>query len=866
MEPGARGRSPVSRCVAQKLGSDTVVYLPYRPRNDAAIARKTAAADLDTVTARHHDSEADPRRHPAAADALSLSGTTPPSSPTMGNFPPASKSMTPESAKGSRPHLVLVDTQGKVAVKDENDASFRKHNRGIGSIDSLLSSTTYVNTQSECSRAESRLSREIRIEVEDTDGGAPVAAHRKPRKQTSRIQLAPPAMADHGTAGTHSDSEGPESEDEEARLVDEISSWVLRNTFGKDMDDCAAPLLVWDCTYRYLQELWTASHEGNLGFVQSTSGHGTPSPHYGGSPGLGGGDQQHGGQHGKGKRKADGGSDDGSGFGGRDNQGNEERDVSPASQAYSSKGNTTNFSCPYRKRNPLRFNVRDYYVCATHSFADMSQLKKHIRAHHPPVQRNAGLFHCPRCGQGFVSKTDLDSHLRQVDVCHVSFDSGGADPEDGITQKIISSLEARSLKAKIDNWISLWKLLFPADRTIPDPESKKFLAVLSDLLGLQYHHVLEGATQVMNVDLKIRQGIERSTGSIYNWIETVVQDWEQRIAGTVSLFTSSAISQPATSDSWASTPHLPPSPAPTTTVVPGNAASATSTVPGAESPGAPAPASIRGTSARRRPNPPPKRIKRPEILPKAPAPTQIPLPIQRARDTSITGKSREQYFQAASHSAPKPVGSLGAIDHARYQPRPAVSYELGNPGGDSHYGSIHPNQLDVQAAAYLGSEQSDTMSPDAMQHDVDPRPPSAATIHANRLTMSTTPRSSLASLLWNRDENRDSSQTLVEAHPPGRCANMYCPSCNKTMPDDIAAQPSPVGIHPVTGAPHHHVFHTAGPGQGGPFQPSPSPNEVHGFTDQVEWIQEGEEEGPAGGGAICLFPSTPSAWVTVINP
>jgi hypothetical protein len=53
----------------------------------------------------------------------------------------------------------------------------------------------------------------------------------------------------------------------------------------------------------------------------------------------------------------------------------------------------------------------------------------------------------------------------------VSFDSGGANPEDGITQKIISSLEARSLKAKIDNWVSLWKLLFPVDQVIPDPGS-----------------------------------------------------------------------------------------------------------------------------------------------------------------------------------------------------------------------------------------------------------------------------------------------------------------------------------------------------------------------------------------------------------
>lgn len=168
-----------------------------------------------------------------------------------------------------------------------------------------------------------------------------------------------------------------ECADEETRLVDEISSWVLRNTVGKDVDDCAAPLLVLDCTHRYIQELWAAAHGENLGFIQTMSGHGTPSSHGEGTPGPGNNDQQQSGHHGKGKRKADGGSEDGGGLGGgRDNQGNEDRDMSPASQVHSSKGGSvSNFSCPYRKRNPLRFNVRDYYVCATHSFADMSQLK-----------------------------------------------------------------------------------------------------------------------------------------------------------------------------------------------------------------------------------------------------------------------------------------------------------------------------------------------------------------------------------------------------------------------------------------------------------------------------------------------------------
>ncbi len=197
MEPGARGRSPASRRVAQKLAADPVLCIPYRPRKDAAYARKTAAADLDTVTARqHHDHDADSRRHPsaaaaaAAADALSLSGTTPPSSPTMASFPAAlSKSLSPESTKPGRPQLVLTDSHGKVASKDRDDASFRKHHRGLGSIDSILSSTTCVNTQSECSRPESRLSRELRAEVEEADGGVSIYPHRKPKKQTSRFVL-----------------------------------------------------------------------------------------------------------------------------------------------------------------------------------------------------------------------------------------------------------------------------------------------------------------------------------------------------------------------------------------------------------------------------------------------------------------------------------------------------------------------------------------------------------------------------------------------------------------------------------------------------------------------------------------------------
>jgi hypothetical protein len=315
----------------------------------------------------------------------------------MSSFPGGSKAVTLEKPSINRPYLVLVDSQRKVSAKESTEASFRKHHRGIGSIDSFLSSTTCVNTQSECSRPESRLSHEIRIEVEDTDGTPPLVSYHSAHEQTSKWVSLKDLTIYHGSQKAHTrrrvllaapspvHSKSTESErslssdeqgwDEEARLVDEISSWVLRNTFGKDVDDCAAPLLIWDCTYRYLQELSSAVHEGKLGLVETPSGHGSPSSHGDGTPGPSSNDQQPAGQFGKGKRKAEGGSEDGSGLGGQDNPGDGDRDISPGSQAPSSKSTISNFSCPYRKRNPLRFNVRDYYVCATHSFADMSQLK-----------------------------------------------------------------------------------------------------------------------------------------------------------------------------------------------------------------------------------------------------------------------------------------------------------------------------------------------------------------------------------------------------------------------------------------------------------------------------------------------------------
>jgi len=99
-------------------------------------------------------------------------------------------------------------------------------------------------------------------------------------------------------------------------------------------------------------------------------------------------------------------------------------------------------------------------------------------------------------------------------------------------------------------------------------ESKKSLARLKDLLELQYRYILN---QAGDNEPKIRQGLDRSTHSIYSWIEAVVQDWEQRFTQTSSLFPQHELSniQEASEDAAAGEwPLIPPSPAPTPTAAP----------------------------------------------------------------------------------------------------------------------------------------------------------------------------------------------------------------------------------------------------------------------------------------------------------
>jgi len=388
MESPSRGsRYPASSRVAHKLGSDiALVAIPHRPRPRAGTGGRDRAATTTKLL----------------LESPSLAGTTAPNSPTLAEFPGSGSADDaidgPPRPTTPQMKLRVHDGDGSPPVDASmRDLSYRKHHRGIGSIDSMLSSTTCVNTQSECSRPASRVSPNrydtggipdvLMLEeaakyayAQDSDDlpGLVVLESLTPTHRMHFVSANSPSFSPSPIA-VHGDYEGEDGSVEETKVVNEISSWVLRLLWGKEVDECIAPLLVADCTNRYLQELWTAAENGTLKSAAASPDQASSSPNDGfkqetGNNGYGQPLQS---GNGKGKRKADGGSEDGDEFGDsdggkRDEEGN---NTIGAQRQPVRLGANSNFSCPYRKRNPLRFNVREYYVCATHSFADMSQLK-----------------------------------------------------------------------------------------------------------------------------------------------------------------------------------------------------------------------------------------------------------------------------------------------------------------------------------------------------------------------------------------------------------------------------------------------------------------------------------------------------------
>jgi len=160
-------------------------------------------------------------------------------------------------------------------------------------------------------------------------------------------------------------------------VLETICEQFLFLGFETELSEFGARTQAWEAVKRCWHELHALVNAEGSGESSPVDVDEPPSSHHGSGPGAGGL-----GPDGRRHAKRPGGDDDhddagDDGYDGPDDGGGDEnrrRPRGPTKKAKTAERGTR-FSCPFRKRNPLRFNVRAHPTCATQYFVDMYGLK-----------------------------------------------------------------------------------------------------------------------------------------------------------------------------------------------------------------------------------------------------------------------------------------------------------------------------------------------------------------------------------------------------------------------------------------------------------------------------------------------------------
>ncbi|KAI5459662.1 hypothetical protein BGZ63DRAFT_359500 [Mariannaea sp. PMI_226] len=239
--------------------------------------------------------------------------------------------------------------------------------------------------------------------------------------------------------------------------ADLLLGYTLQLIYGVDMNDASissstAHSLVANFIQDIDKHVWKSQSDIQMSQAFSTSSSSsTPSQER-----LGGGDRRNGKRKKQGKREEDGdefsdGEGEGSGF-------------LPTKRARPNPREDENLrlSCPFRKRNPHRFNVRDHHSCAMTYFPKFAELRQHIVKQHKRDDPTA--FVCDRCNRDFVTGKELREHRRLPKelMCDIT----DHDVESGIDSttatKLLSRKRASGASTEIQ-WREIWSILFPDD-------------------------------------------------------------------------------------------------------------------------------------------------------------------------------------------------------------------------------------------------------------------------------------------------------------------------------------------------------------------------------------------------------------------
>ncbi|KAM4062718.1 zinc finger domain-containing protein [Hirsutella rhossiliensis] len=255
---------------------------------------------------------------------------------------------------------------------------------------------------------------------------------------------------------TRSDTTSVASDDISQDDADTVLDYTLQLAYGIELEDTPTPTdVLRPLVHKFIsdlgQHIWQAPSEAHTTQTMLSSSSSTPFQ----GAGAGGDSSKF-----YGKRKAQASGDDG----GDEFSDGEGSGFGSAKRAKPSprEEDTLRLSCPFRKRNPHRFNVRDHHSCAMTYFPKFAELRQHIVKQHKRDDPSA--FICDRCTRDFRTRKELRDHQRQPKehMCDIS----DHDPEAGIdgptAVKLVSRKRASGTSADVQ-WREIWNILFPDD-------------------------------------------------------------------------------------------------------------------------------------------------------------------------------------------------------------------------------------------------------------------------------------------------------------------------------------------------------------------------------------------------------------------
>ncbi|RSL70035.1 hypothetical protein CEP54_001984 [Fusarium duplospermum] len=228
----------------------------------------------------------------------------------------------------------------------------------------------------------------------------------------------------------------------------------------------------------------------------------------------------------------------------------EESPGRPASER--KRARVINFSCPYRRRNPRMFNVRDFSTCAHHSFSSITLVKRHVMSAH---QAKDFVFQCATCSTWFRTKKALDSHSNNR-TCY-SMPLLVVDQHDrGITEEMANILRDRRGDIKVLDWEALWRTIFPSSQGIVAPD---YVPIIEHDEGREQFY--RGLSELdPNTTLKVRRVLSKAhvihPAQVVREVDHMVKMLSPPVQRGLSLESEAILNEPLATLSWEPTSRV----------------------------------------------------------------------------------------------------------------------------------------------------------------------------------------------------------------------------------------------------------------------------------------------------------------------